>query len=156
MLKLGGRGFDVIASGTIEWDVTLLNLLSSCGLADVTMHAGEDAEGLAMRVYRTLMSSGAVFEILGCVLIPHGDDPFKWTPALMAETAKFIRGLHAKADKDEITTQINSLVASFFRQGLLSVRTFPSYSTLPSAEIETQPRNHLSEGTSIPSSANGA
>lgn len=158
MLKLGGREFDVIGSGTIEWDVTLLNLLQGCGLADVTMHQGETAEGLAMRVYRTLMSSGAVFEILGCVLTPAGTDPFKWTPAQMFETSKFIRGLHAKADKDEITAQINSLVASFFRQGLLSVRTFTSYSThLPGAEkIETQPQNLPSEATSIPSSANGA
>lgn len=155
MLKLGGREFDVIQTGTIEWDVTLLNLLQSCGLADVTMHAGETAEGLAMRVYRTLMSSGAVFEILGCVLCPHGSDPFKWSPALMAETAKFIRGLHAKADKDEITAQINGLVASFFQQGLLSVRTFTSYSTLPNVEKEMQPRPLPLEATSIPSSANG-
>lgn len=157
MLKLGAREFDVIANGTIEWDVTLLNLLQGCGLADVTLHVGESPQDLALRVYRTLMSSGAVFEILGCVLIPAGEDPFKWTPAQMAETSKFIRGLHAKDDKDEIKAQINSLVAGFFRQGLLSVRTFTSYSTPQKGgeETETQPAN-LSPETSIPSSANGA
>jgi hypothetical protein len=156
MLKLGGREFDVIASGTIEWDVTLLNLLQSCGLADVTLHMGETAEDLAMRVYRTLMSSGAVFEILGCVLMPAGEDPFKWTPALMKTTASFIRGLHEQVDKDAITSQINSLVAGFFRQGLLSVRTFPSFSTRPNGATasEMQPGNSL-EGTSTTSSANG-
>jgi hypothetical protein len=156
MLNLGGRQFDVIHEGTLEWDVTLLNLLQSCGLSDVTLQLGESAEGLAMRVYRTLMSSGAVFEILGCVLNPHGEDPLKWSPAQMAETAKFIRGLSSKPDKATITAQITSLVAGFFQQGLLSVRTFPSYSTLPSAETETQPANPLPEGSSIPSSANGA
>lgn len=117
MLKLGGREFDVIRSGTIEWDVTLLNLLQGCGLADVTLHEGESAEDLAMRVYRTLMSSGAVFEILGCVLTPHGSNPFEWTPELMRGTAKFIRALHNQTDKDEITSQINSLVAGFFVKG---------------------------------------
>jgi hypothetical protein len=156
MLKLGGREFDVIRTGTIEWDVTLLNLLQSCGLSDVTMHAGESAEGLAMRVYRTLMSSGAVFEILGCVLTPAGSDPFEWTPALMKATGDFIRKLKAPADKDAITAQINSLVAGFFQQGLLSVRTFPSSSTLPSAASETQPADPRSPETSMPSSANGA
>lgn len=156
MLKLGGREFDVIRSGTIEWDVTLLNLLQGCGLADVTLHEGESAEDLAMRVYRTLMSSGAVFEILGCVLTPHGSNPFEWTPELMRGTAKFIRALHNQTDKDEITSQINSLVAGFFRQGLLSVRTFTSYSTHQSAEKGTQPENLPPEATSIPRSANGA
>jgi hypothetical protein len=155
MLKLGGREFDVIRSSTIEWDVTLLNLLSGCGLADVTMHQGESAEGLAMRVYRTLMSSGAVFEILGCVLVPAGEDPLKWTPALMESTSRFIRTLSAQADKDEITSQINSLVAGFFRQGLLSVRTFTSYSTRLAAAEGTQPENSRPE-ISTASSANGA
>ena len=157
-MKLGGREFDVIASGTIEWDVTLLNLLSSCGLADVTMHAGETAEGLALRVYRTLMSSGSVFEILGCVLIPHGSDPFKWAPEQMRQISAFLKTLHTKDDKDEIKSQINSLVAAFFRQGLLSVRIFPNSSILPSAGEEqkgTQPAN-LSREISTGASANGA
>jgi hypothetical protein len=155
-MKLGGREFDVIASGTIEWDVTLLNLLQACGLADVTMHTGETAEGLALRVYRTLMSSGSVFEILGCVLIPRGQDPFTWTPAQMDETATFIRRLHLEADKSEIKTQINSLVASFFRQGLLSVRIFPNSSMLPKSDEEKTQPVQPSEGISTIASANGA
>jgi hypothetical protein len=157
-MKLGGREFDVIASGTIEWDVTLLNLLQACGLADVTMHAGETAEGLALRVYRTLMSSGSVFEILGCVLTPGGTDPFKWTPELMKQTSAFLRTLHVKEDKDEIKSQINSLVAGFFRQGLLSVRIFPSSSTLPNGGEEQkgkQPAN-LPPEISTGDLANGA
>jgi hypothetical protein len=156
-MKLGGREFDVIASGTIEWDVTLLNLLQACGLADVTMHAGETAEGLALRVYRTLMSSGSVFEILGCVLIPQGTDPFKWTPEQMKLTSTFLRMLHTKEDKDEIRSQINSLVAAFFRQGLLSVRIFPNSSMLQKSDEEkgTRPANTLPE-ISTAASANGA
>jgi hypothetical protein len=156
MLKLGGREFDVIANGTIEWDVTLLNLLQGCGLADVTMHQGEKPLDLALRLYRTLMSSGAVFEILGCVLIPHGHDPFKWTPAQMAQTSTFIRGLHNKDDKDEIKAHINSLVADFFRQGLLSVRTFTSYSTPQKGVEEKETQPDPSPEISIPSSASGA
>ena len=155
-MKLGGREFDVIASGTIEWDVTLLNLLQACGLADVTMFAGETAEGLAFRVYRTLMSSGSVFEILGCVLIPGGSDPFKWTPEMMKQTSAFLRTLHAKDDKDEIKSRINSLVAGFFQQGLLSVRTFPNSSMLPkSGEERGMQPGQSPEGISIPHSANG-
>ena len=153
MLKLGGREFDVISSGTIEWDVTLLNLLQSCGLADVTLHAGEDAEGLALRVYRTLMSSGAVFEILGCVLIAAGSDPFDWRPLDMRATADFIRKLHAPEDKAAITSQIVSLVSGFFQQGLLTVQTFPTSSrSLNGAEKQPDPSL---EATSTTDSASG-
>jgi hypothetical protein len=129
MLKLGGREFDVIASSTIEWDVTLLNLVQGCGLADVTMHAGEDAEGLARRVFRSLMSSPAVFEILGCVLIPAGTDPLEWRPPIMREQADFIRHLHAPEDKAAINSHIKNIVAGFFLQGIVSVRTLPSVSS---------------------------
>jgi hypothetical protein len=130
MQKLGGREFHVISSSTIEWDVTLLNLLQGCGLADVAMHAGESAEGLALRVYRTLMSSGAVFEILGCVMLPADVKALDWTPEIMAASSAFFRRLHTEEDKAFIKTQITSLVANFFIQGLLSVRTSPNYSTL--------------------------
>ena len=155
-MKLGGREFNVIASGTIEWDVTLLNLLQGCGLADVVLHVGETPEMLALRVYRTLMSSGAVFEILGCVLTPAESDPLDWTPETMRETAAFIKRLNAKQDKDEIKSQINSLVASFFRQGLLSIRIFPSSSTLQKVAEEEQPASHPPEETSTQSLASGA
>lgn len=154
MLKLGGREFDVITSGTIEWDVALLNLCQGCGLADITMHAGEDAEGLALRVFRMLMSSGHVFEILGCVLIPTGVSPLDWTPATMAETAKFIRRLSSDEDKAEIKSQITSLVAGFFRQGLLSVRISPTFSTLVDKATTEAARPNL-EASSTQSSASG-
>lgn len=138
MLKLGDKSFDVVKASTIEWDVTLLSLLQGCGLSDVTMHQGETPEGLAHRVYRTLMSSGVVFEILGCALIDHGVDPFAWTPEIMRTTAAYIRRLHAPADKAAITSQIVSLVSSFFAQGLLSLSTSPAYLNAPGAS-ETPP-----------------
>jgi hypothetical protein len=153
MLQLGGREFEVISSGTIEWDVTLLNLLQGSGLADVTMHAGEDAEGLAFRVYRSLVASGAVFEVLGCVLIPAGSDPLEWRPIDMRQTADFIRKLHTPEDKAAVKSQITSLVASFFQHGLLSVRTFPTSSPRPRDEPE-QPDPSL-EANSTNGSASG-
>lgn len=136
MVRLGGRDFEVVSKSTIEWDVTLLTLLQGCGLADVSMHAGEDAEQLAFRVFRTLMSSGAVFEILACVLVPAGTDPYAWTPELMRETSAFIRKLHTEEDKAAIRSQIVSLVAGFFQQGLLSISTSRSSFTL-SGEVES-------------------
>ena len=130
MLKLGGREFDVISSSTIEWDVMLLNLVQGCGLADVTMHVGEDAEGLAHRVFRSLMSSPAVFEILGCVLIPAGTNPIDWRPEMMRDQADFIRHLWEPADRAAINSHIRNIVAGFFLQGIVSVRTLPNASML--------------------------
>lgn len=153
MLKLGGREFDVIASSTIEWDVTLLNLVQGCGLSDVTMHAGEDAEGLARRVFRSLMSSPAVFEILGCVLIPAGTDPLEWRPPMMREQAEFIRHLHAPEDKAAINSHIKNIVAGFFLQGIVSVRISPNVSSLLNgAELPSSPSPPAS---STESSENG-
>lgn len=156
-LKLGGRLFDVIASSTIEWDVTLLNLVQGCGLADVTMHAGEDAEGLARRVFRTLMSSPAVFEILGCVLIPAGEDPLTWQPSMMREQATFIRKLSAPEDKEAINSHIRNIVAGFFLQGIVSVKTLPSVSNLLNGASESRPEsNPIPPASSTDGSASGA
>ena len=155
MLKLGGREFDVIASSTIEWDVTLLNLVQGCGLADVTLHAGEDAEGLARRVFRSLMSSPAVFDILGCVLIPHGEDPLQWRPEHMKALAEFMRRLHSPEDKAAINSHIRNLVAGFFLQGIVSVRISPTYSKHLSDAGAPDPDRNL-PASSTPSSANGA
>lgn len=154
-LKLGGREFDVISSSTIEWDVTLLNLVQGCGLADVTMHAGEDAEGLARRVFRSLMGSPAVFEILGCVLIPAGEDPLTWEPAMMREQATFIRKLSSAEDKAAINQHIRNIVAGFFLQGIVSVRTFPSVSNNQTGAGDAAPSNPILPANSTDASASG-
>ena len=152
-LTLGGRQFEVIASSTIEWDVTLLNLVQACGLADVTMHAGEDPEGLARRVFRSLMASPHVFEILGCCLIPAGTDPLAWTPDMMREQAAFMRRLSTPADKDAINAHIRNIVAGFFLNAIVSVRTFPSASTLQ--DPAAPPGSAPSPASSTPGSASG-
>jgi hypothetical protein len=154
MLKLGGREFDVIDSSTIEWDVTLLNLVQGCGLSDVTMHAGETAEGLAHRVFRSLMSSPAVFEILGCVLIPSGTNPIEWRPEMMRAQAEFIRHLSTPEDKAAINSHIRNIVAGFFLQGIVSVRTLPNVSMLLNGAGEL-PSDPLPPANSTPLSENG-
>jgi len=154
MLKLGGREFDVIASSTIEWDVTLLNLVQGCGLADVTMHAGEDAEGLAHRVFRSLMSSPAVFEILGCALVPAGTNPIDWRPEMMREQADFIRHLSTPEDKAAINSHIRNIVAGFFLQGIVSVRTLPNVSMLLNGAGKL-PSDPPPQANSTPRSENG-
>jgi hypothetical protein len=127
-ITLNGRQFEAVSSGTVEWDVTLYGLLQGAGLSDVTMHAGETPQRLAERIYRSLIGCGRLFEILGCVLVPAGTQGFKWTPELMQSTAEFLRHLQAPEDKEAITAQMVALVTSFFRQGLLSIRTSPSSS----------------------------
>lgn len=155
-LKLGGREFDVISSSTIEWDVTLLNLVQGCGLADVTMHAGEDAEGLARRVFRSLMGSPSVFEILGCVLVPAGTDPLAWEPQMMRDQAAFMKKLSSPADKEAINGHIRNIVAGFFLQGIVSVQTFRSASSSPVAEPSRAPSSQTLPESSTNGSASGA
>jgi hypothetical protein len=145
MLKIGEREFDVIQEGTMEWDVTLLGLLIGCGLADVTLHQGETPQMLAERITKTLWSSGAVFEILGCVLTKAGSGPLDWNPEAMRASADFFRKLNSKEDKAALKGTLVELVIGFFQQGLLSIRTFPTSS---SATTETQP-SPKPEGISI-------
>ena len=142
MLKLGGREFDTVGETfTIEWQVTMTRLLMSCGLADVTMHAGETAEAMALRIMRTLLSSDASFEMLGCLLIPAGSDPLDWRPEHMREIATFIRRLHDPKDQEIFQTKIKELVAVFFSRGILSATTLPTSSNpLVRAAVASLPR----------------
>jgi hypothetical protein len=155
MLKLGGREFDTIGETfTIEWQVTMTRLLMSCGLADVTMHEGENAEMMAMRIMKTLLSSDASFDMLGCLLIPHKSDPLDWRPEHMRDLATFIRRLHTPEDLEVFQTKIKELVAVFFSRGILSARISPNYSMSrigAAASIE-----RVSAETSTNDSANGA
>jgi hypothetical protein len=155
-LKLAGKEFQTVSRGTIEWDVEIYRSLQGAGLSDITLHLGETPEQLAQRIFRSVMASGSAFEILGCVLVPAGMDPLDWTPSLQRETAAFIRRLNSDEDKAAINGQIVSLIASFFRQGLLSVKTFPRLSDESDAvEDRGSSPSPSQDPAAIPSSANG-
>src|SRR6266403_531754 len=135
-MKLGGREFDVVSRGTIEWDVALLTVLQGLGLADVVLGPGETAEQLAHRILKTLTSTPKLFDLLGCLLVPKGTELFDWSPELQQQTASFIKRLHGEEDKAAIKSQVVSMVTVFFQSGLLSMQTcLPSS---PAQEMRTE------------------
>lgn len=146
-MRLGGRDFDVVSRGTIEWDITLLTLLQGLGLAEIVMGPGESAEQLAHRVLKILTSSPKLFELLGCLLVPTGTEPFAWSLELQRDTASFIKRLHSQEDKAVIKAQIVSMVISFFHQGLLSMQTFQLSSPDPATTTQQPRQSNASEAT---------
>ncbi|MBS0364904.1 MAG: hypothetical protein JSR67_03660 [Proteobacteria bacterium] len=134
MVKLGGREFQPVDQSTIEWDFTLYSIMQGAGLSDIVLHEGEQPEQLAQRIYRSVLASGSAFDMLGCLLVPAAVDPLTWSPALMRETAAFVRQLSDPADKQEVSRQIVGLITGFFHGGLLSITTSPTRSSAPDLE----------------------
>jgi hypothetical protein len=119
-LELGGRIFHEIRSSTIEHDFKFYELARRAGLDNVTQAAGETPEQLAARLLETILASGLALELLGLLLVPEGTPPEKWTPEIMAETARFIGGLTSDEDRQTVNAAILDVMIGFFRSGLAS------------------------------------
>jgi len=61
---------------------------------------------------------------------PGRHQPIDWRPQMMRDQAEFIRHLSTPEDKAAINSHIRNIVAGFFLQGIVSVRTLPNVSAL--------------------------
>lgn len=121
---LGGRSFSVV-----NWDaVTVLNehyvmkLMRSTGL-DATMPIEtESDEAYMMRMHAKMVDTLQLPELLAGYLLPIGKAEGDFTLALATETASFIKGLTAPADKATVHELGLAVTFDFFRAGLASLR----------------------------------
>lgn len=125
--ELGGRHFALVGDSTIEQDLIILSLIRKAGLDEVMLEEGETPQAFALRILDVAIQSGAVMELLGCLLIPEdrtagamepGD---AWTPEIGQETSRFIAELRDPADKAKVKALILSLLVSFFDRGIASL-----------------------------------
>ena len=126
---LGGRTFLTIKESTVEQDFLFLALVKRARLDDVVLEPGESPEDFARRLLEAAVESGAILEILACLLVPEeaaqrGRDPGEaWTRETADETARFLGGLKKPEDKDKIRSLVLSLLIPFVESGIVSLRT---------------------------------
>ena len=126
---LGGRTFLTIKESTVEQDFLFLALVKRARLDEVVLEPGESPEDFARRLLEAAVESGAILEILACLLVPveaapRGRDPGEaWTREMSEETARFLGGLRKPDDKDKIRSLVLSLLIPFVESGIVSLRT---------------------------------
>lgn len=126
---LGGRTFLTIKESTVEQDFLFLALVKRARLDDVVLEPGESPDDFARRLLEAAVESGAILEILACLLVPEeaaprGRDPGEaWTRAMSEETARYLGGLKKPEDKDKIRSLVLSLLIPFVESGIVSLRT---------------------------------
>jgi len=152
---LGGRTFLVIENSTVEQDLFLERARREAGINDLMIEEGEAPEDFAERLLDTVVRSGSLLTLLGCLLMPEEALPKRtmlifparegeaWTPEMAAETAAYIGGLQAPEEKAKVRILILDLLIHFFAHGTVYLR-----STGTSSAPTTVPRGtHSPAGT---------
>jgi len=144
---IGGRTFLTIKESTVEQDFLFLALVKRARLDDVVLEPGESPEDFARRLLEAAVESGAILEILACLLVPEeaaprGRDPGEaWTREMAEETARFLGGLKKPEDKDKIRSLVLSLLIPFVESGIVSLRTSMRSSRAAVPKTRTNPRS---------------
>lgn len=139
---ISGRTFLPLRESTVEQDFRFLSLVGRAKIDEVVMQPGESPEVFARRLLEVTIESGAILDLLGCLLIPEDKascdrDPGEvWTPEMGQETARFLGQLRDPKDKAEVRGLVLSLLVSFFESGIVSLWT----STTSSAEAIPNPK----------------
>lgn len=116
---ISGREFKAVTDSTLEHDMWTVQQLDRSGLRTIVMEEGEKPDAFVARMLTQLMVSGAVFDLLGGLLMPAEFQGTDWTPEMAVETGKLF-GKTTGRDKDIIRRQIAGAVEVFLAQGLLS------------------------------------
>lgn len=127
-ITLGGRKFKPCTNSTIEHQYVTMDRIRAAGLDVLDYTPGTDPDTFVAGLLGRLAHRGAIFELLGCMLIPAELTGADWTPELADETAHFIKRLTSAEDKQTVQAHVVSLLIDFFQAGLASLTTFPSYS----------------------------
>lgn len=125
---LGGRLFKLTANSTIEHDYLTMDCIRAAGLDVLQMGADQHPEDFVRELLHQVHKSGQLFPLLAHLILPAEVAGKDWTPAVALTTAAFIKQLTSDADKQTVRDQVVAMLISFFQNGLVSLRTFPSYS----------------------------
>ena len=151
---IGGRTFLPLRESTVEQDFRFLALIKRARIDEVVMEPGESPEVFARRLLEVTIESGAILDLLGCLLIPEDIAPRDrnpgevWTPEVGQATAQFLGQLRDPKDKAEVRSLVLSLLVSFFESGIVSLWTSTTSSTeaIPNPENKQKPRAGTAPG----------
>jgi hypothetical protein len=119
-LEIGGQKWRAVKRSTIEHDFWLMKHIREVGLDAVRIRPGEKPEEFAVRLLHEVIGSGKAFTLLGGMLLPESIPDEQWSPERAEQTAAFMRGLAADADKAAVKSAIISLLTGFLEAGLAS------------------------------------
>jgi len=126
---LGGRTFLTVTESTVEQDFRFLALVKRARIDEIVMEPGDSPETFARRLLEATVESGAILDLLGCLLVPEeaaprDRDPGEvWTREMGEETARFLGHLRDPADKAKIRSLVLSLLICFFESGIVFLWT---------------------------------
>ena len=132
---LGGRTFLTMQESTVKQDLTFLALIHDAGIEEIQMQGDEAPGDYALRLLNTVVGTGVLLPLLGCLLVPAELVPRKrrwqrrhlagevWTPELGDATAAFLGELRGEEDKAKIRSLILTLLLHFFESGITSLWT---------------------------------
>lgn len=162
-VHLGGRLFNCINYDaiTVANEAYIHKLMRETGL-DVPLEFGEHETDVeyGLRLQARATDTLKLPELLAGFLIPAGQSETDWSEAMAAETAKHIRGLSTRADREEVWRLGYLVNVLFFREGLLSLKRSQSSlaealeKTRPSQTSQSSPKSPPT-GAASTSSANG-
>jgi hypothetical protein len=118
-VSISGREFKAVTDSTLEHDMWTVQQLDRSGVRNIVMEDGESPDEFVSRMLTQLMVSGAIFDLLGGLLMPAELKGTDWTPEMAVETGKLFARTTG-ADKAIIRGQIAGAMEVFLAQGLLS------------------------------------
>jgi len=144
---LGGRAFlSTVPEITVGQQLFFDAIVARHDL--VFQKAAEEApEAFVQRILQDLVCSEEVLNLLGCLLVPEGQD---WSHEVARQTAAFISGLRDEQSKRVVASLVSSLLVGFFVSGLASIEISPSSS---SSVGQPEPEPEANAGKAIATGA---
>lgn len=124
-IRLGGKLFNVINYDviTVANEAFIHKLMRETGL-DVPLKFEKDETDIEyqVRMQARVVDTLKLPELLGGFLMPAGKTETDWSEQQAAETAKYIRALTAREDREEVFRLAFLMNVYFFREGLASLK----------------------------------
>jgi hypothetical protein len=119
IVRISGREFKAVTDSTLQHDAWTVQQLDRAGIRKLVLEEGETPDEFVSRTIAQLMISGAMFDLMGALLMPAELKGSDWTPEMAIETGK----LFARAtgpDKAIIKGEIAGAMEAFLGSALLS------------------------------------
>lgn len=140
-IRLEGRLFNVVNYDviTVANEAYIHSLMRATGL-DVPLPFKDDETDIEyqVRLQARVVDTLKLPELLGGFLLPAGKTETDWSEQMAADTAKFIRALTRREDREEVFKLAFQMNVYFFREGLVSLAR--SQRSLESLETPASPK----------------
>lgn len=150
-IRLEGRLFNVVNYDviTVANEAYIHSLMRATGLdVPLAFNEGETDIEYQVRMQARVVDTLKLPELLGGFLLPAGKTETDWTEQMAAETAKFIRGLTKRDDREEVFRLAFQMNVYFFREGLVSLAR--SQRSLESLTTQAGPNSESKAGSEQP------